>query len=43
VKNQTREEAIVSKDDSPGYIFVIPTNEELMIALDTANLVRGQN
>ncbi len=39
-KNNTREEAIVSKDDSPAYIFVIPTNEELMIALDTAKLVR---
>lgn len=41
-KNNTREEAIVSRDDSPGYIFVVPTNEELMIALDTAKLVRGE-
>ena len=40
-KNNTRSEAIVSTDDSPGYIFVIPTNEELMIALDTAKLVRA--
>lgn len=42
-KNNTREESIVSKDNSPGYIFVIPTNEELMIALDTARLVREKN
>lgn len=42
-KNNTREEAIVSRDDSPGYIFVVPTNEELMIALDTAKLVRGES
>ena len=39
-KNNTREEAIVSTDDSKGLVFVIPTNEELMIALDTARLVR---
>ena len=41
-KNKVRGEAIVSKDDSPAYIFVIPTNEELMIALDTARLARGE-
>ncbi len=39
-KNDTRKESIVSADDSKGLIFVIPTNEELMIALDTARLVR---
>ena len=41
-KNKVRGEAIVSTDDSPAYIFVIPTNEELMIALDTARLARGE-
>ncbi len=39
-KNKTRDEAIVSTDDSPGIIFVIPTNEELMIALDTERLLK---
>lgn len=35
-KNKVRgKEAIVSTDDSPVKILVIPTNEELMIALDT--------
>ena len=33
-------EAILSADDSPNAILMIPTNEELMIALDTARLVR---
>lgn len=44
VKNQVRgKDAIISTDDSPGKILLIPTNEELMIALDTAKLVREQN
>jgi acetate kinase len=35
-KNRVRgKEAIVSTDDSPVKILVVPTNEELMIALDT--------
>ncbi len=38
VKNNTRKEAIVSTDDSKGKIIVIPTNEELVIALDTERL-----
>ncbi len=43
VKNQVRgKDAIISTDDSPGKILLIPTNEELMIALDTAKLVRGE-
>ena len=42
VRNNTREEAIVSAEDSKALIFVIPTNEELMIALDTAKLVSGK-
>ena len=42
-KNQVRgKEAIISTDDSPNKILLIPTNEELVIALDTARLVREQ-
>ena len=38
-KNKVRgQEAVVSADDSKVKIFVIPTNEELMIAMDTAAL-----
>ena len=32
------EEALISTDDSPVKVWVIPTNEELMIAQDTAEL-----
>lgn len=40
-KNNVRgKEAIISTDDSPNKILLIPTNEELMIAIDTAKLVR---
>ncbi|MDO5724986.1 MAG: acetate kinase [Tissierellia bacterium] len=40
-KNNVRgKECIVSADDSPIKILVIPTNEELMIAKDTMNLVK---
>ena len=35
-------EAIISTDDSPVTIWMIPTNEELMIALDTAELAQGK-
>lgn len=39
-KNNTRgKEAIISADDSKVTVWVIPTNEELMIAMDTASLV----
>ncbi|MPM51298.1 Acetate kinase [bioreactor metagenome] len=39
-KNNIRgKEAIVSTDDSPRKILVVPTNEELVIALDTAKIV----
>ena len=42
-KNNVRgKEAIISTDDSPNKILLIPTNEELVIALDTARLVREQ-
>ena len=40
-KNNVRgKEAILSTDDSPNAILMIPTNEELMIAKETARLVR---
>ena len=40
-KNNVRgKEAILSTDDSPAKILLVPTNEELMIAEDTAKLVR---
>ena len=40
-KNNTRgKEAIISTDDSTVTVWVIPTNEELMIAQDTAELVK---
>ncbi|MCL2481561.1 MAG: acetate kinase [Spirochaetaceae bacterium] len=35
----TKGEGIVSKDESPVKILVVPTNEELMIALETQRLV----
>ena len=41
-KNNTRgKEVDVATDDSKVRILVIPTNEELMIAMDTAALARG--
>jgi len=40
-KNNTRgKEALISADDSKVKVFVIPTNEELMIAMDTAALCK---
>ena len=40
VKNKIRgKEAIVSRDDSKVAVLLIPTNEELMIARDTFNIV----
>jgi acetate kinase len=40
VKNKIRgKEAIISRDDSPVTIMLIPTNEELMIARDTVEIV----
>ena len=39
-KNKVRgEEAIISADDSKVKVVVIPTDEELMIATDTMNLL----
>ena len=41
-KNAIRgKEAIISADDSKVTVWVIPTNEELMIAQDTAELVKA--
>ncbi len=41
-KNNVRgKEAIISTDDSKVTVWVIPTNEELMIAQDTADLVKA--
>ena len=41
-KNNIRgKEAIISADDSKVTVWVIPTNEELMIAQDTAELVKA--
>lgn len=37
--NLTKGERIISKSDSRVKVFVIPTNEELVIALDTAQIV----
>lgn len=43
VKNKVRgQETIISRDDSKVKIILVPTNEELMIARDTYNIVRNQ-
>ena len=43
VKNKVRgKEMIISRDDSRVKILLIPTNEELMIARDTYNIVNGK-
>ena len=40
-KNEVRsEEAEISTNDSNVKVYVIPTNEELVIARDTLNLVK---
>ncbi len=40
-KNNTRgKEALISTDDSKVKVFVVPTNEELVIAMDTAALCK---
>jgi acetate kinase len=42
VKNKVRgEEMIISRDDSPVKILLVPTNEELMIARDTVSIVNN--
>lgn len=39
-KNNSREEALISADDSKVQVYVVPTNEELMIARDTLDLAK---
>ena len=40
--NNTRgKEAVISAADSKVKVLLIPTNEELMIAMDTAAIVKG--
>ena len=42
VKNKVRgKETIISADDARVKVLLIPTNEELMIARDTYNIVKG--
>ncbi|MEG0742905.1 MAG: acetate kinase [Clostridia bacterium] len=41
-KNKTRQEAIISTDDSKVKIVVIPTDEEIVIARDTLCIVEGR-
>ncbi len=42
VKNRVRgKEMVISRDDSPVSILLIPTNEELMIARDTKTIVEA--
>ena len=36
------EERIISKEGSKVKVMVVPTNEELMIAIDTQNIVYGK-
>ncbi len=41
-KNAQRgEDRVISKDGAPVQVLVIPTNEELMIAMDTAEIVKA--
>ena len=40
-KNNTRsEETLISKESSKVNVYVIPTNEELMIAKETKRLIK---
>ena len=39
--NVRGKEAVISAPDSPVKVLLIPTNEELMIAMDTAAIVKG--
>lgn len=42
-REKSRGERIVSAGDSPVAVMVIPTNEELVIAMDTMAIVKGMN
>jgi len=39
----SRKEKKITKDGSPVAVFVIPTNEELMIAYDTMEIVKSSS
>ena len=39
--NVRGKEAVISAADSKVKVLLIPTNEELMIAMDTASIVKG--
>ena len=39
--NIRAEERLISTDDSKVKLYIIPTNEELMIARDTYNIVKN--
>ena len=39
--NNVRGKAVISAPDSKVKVLLIPTNEELMIAMDTASIVKG--
>lgn len=40
INEQTREEKLISKESSPIKVFVVPTNEELMIAQETVEVLQ---
>jgi acetate kinase len=41
--NGFRKEGVISTDDSRVKVVVVPTDEELMIALDTEEIVRNSS
>jgi acetate kinase len=40
-KQRAKEARCISREDSPVRVFVIPTNEELAIAREVANVIQG--
>ena len=40
-KTENGSEALISADDSPTKVYIIPTNEELVIARDTVRCIEG--
>lgn len=40
INEQTRDEKMISKESSPIKVFVVPTNEELMIAQETVEVLQ---
>ena len=37
------DEGVISRDDSPVQVMCIPTNEELLIATETARIIRKRD